>query len=297
VSAIDGSTYGSKMPRADWGFIGSVKFPCPEPAAQERIANFLDDKTARIDALISEKERLVERFVEYRQSIATTVVTQGVPGEHTEFCQHSFLGSIPACWIAGKFRHYVQFRSGQVDPEAELYLDMPLIAPNHVESGTGRLIETQSAREQAAESGKYWCDAGDVIYSKIRPALRKTVLAPCDCLCSADMYPLKGRGGLTNGYLFWYLLSEPFSTFAVQESARVAMPKLNRETLADAFVPLPSPEEQERIVAYITAKVAAIDLVVENAEDHIARLCEYRTSMISAAVTGQLDVSTSTELV
>jgi type I restriction enzyme S subunit len=263
----------------------------PPVETQEEISNFLDDKSTRIDALIAEKERLVERILEYRQSVATTAVTQGVPGEHLDLVPHSFLGSIPKTWKAGKFRHYVQFRSGQVDPEADSYLDMPLIAPNHIESGTGRLIEVQSAREQAAESGKYWCDSGDVIYSKIRPALRKATLAPFDCLCSADMYPLKGQSGLSNSFLFWYLLSEPFSNFAVQESVRVAMPKLNRETLAGAFVPLPSPEEQERIVAYIEEKVGAIDQVVENAKVHIFRLREYRSSLISAAVTGQLDVS------
>jgi type I restriction enzyme, S subunit len=263
----------------------------PQTADQERIANFLDDKTARIDALIAEKERLVERILEYRQSVATTAVTQGVPGEHLDLVPHSFLGPIPKSWRAGKFRHYVQFRSGQVDPEADSYLDMPLIAPNHIESGTGRLIEIQSSRDQAAESGKYWCDSGDVIYSKIRPALRKATLAPFDCLCSADMYPLKGQSGLSNSYLFWYLLSEPFSNFAVQESVRVAMPKLNRETLAGAFVPLPPPEEQDRIVSFIEEKISAIDQVVENAKEHLTRLREYRSSLISAAVTGQLDIT------
>jgi type I restriction enzyme, S subunit len=281
--------YGAKLLNQE--LIRSADILLPPPDEQEQIANFLDDKTARIDALIAEKERLVERILEYRQSVATTAVTQGVPGEHLDLVPHSFLGPIPKSWRAGKFRHYVQFRSGQVDPEADSYLDMPLIAPNHIESGTGRLIEIQSSRDQAAESGKYWCDSGDVIYSKIRPALRKATLAPFDCLCSADMYPLKGQSGLSNSYLFWYLLSEPFSNFAVQESVRVAMPKLNRETLAGAFVPLPPPEEQDRIVSFIEEKISAIDQVVENAKEHLTRLREYRSSLISAAVTGQLDIT------
>ena len=263
----------------------------PKSAEQESIANFLDEQTARIDALIAEKAALVERLGEYRQSSVTTAVTTGLPGEHRELDAHPFLGVIPSCWSAGKFRHYVQFKSGQVDPELEKYSQLMLIAPNHVESGTGRLLTLESASQQAAESGKYWCDAGDVIYSKIRPGLRKATIAPHDCLCSADMYPLKGVGGLTNKYLFWYLLSEPFSDFAIQESTRVAMPKLNRETLADAVVPLPTREEQARIVAFIHAKVAAVDSVIEHASMHIDRLREYRSSLISAAVTGQIDIN------
>ncbi|WP_341650120.1 restriction endonuclease subunit S [Thauera humireducens] len=170
------------------------------------------------------------------------------------------------------------------------YADMALIAPNHVEAGTGRLLFTETAAEQSAVSGKYWCDEGDVIYSKIRPALRKTVVAPFDCLCSADMYPLKGVGSLSNEYLFWYLLSEPFSDFAVQESQRVAMPKLNRETLADAAIPLPSVEEQLEIVEFLKRKTASVDSLAEHTGGHISRLREYRSSLISAAVTGQLDI-------
>ena len=286
VAHSDGVSYPAINPT----LLGNLPVAVPPLTKQECIANFLDDKTARIDALIAEKEELVERLFEYRLSVATSAITQGLPGAHTEFVVHPFLGSIPKNWRTGKFRHYVQFRSGQVDPEDAQYSSMPLIAPNHIESGSGRLLGTETALEQAAESGKYWCDAGDVIYSKIRPALRKATIAPFDCLCSADMYPLKGHMGLTNEFLFWYLLSEPFSVFAVQESVRVAMPKLNRETLANAAVPLPPYAEQLAIVSYIREKTASVDSVIEHATEHIARLREYRSSLISAAVTGQMEL-------
>jgi type I restriction enzyme S subunit len=290
LSMTDESAHGTKALRTDqWS---NLPVPVPTPEVQTAIANFLDEQTARIDTLIAEKEQLVERLDEYRMSVATTTVTQGLPGVHKRFVSDRFLGALPTAWRAGRFRHYVQFRSGQVDPEEGEFSGMVLIAPNHIEARTGRLLQTETASEQAAESGKYWCDAGDVIYSKIRPGLRKATMAPFDCLCSADMYPLKGVGPLTNRYLFWYLLSEPFSDFAVQESMRVAMPKLNRETLADAVVPLPPPDEQARIVAYVEEAVGSIDSVIEHARVHIARLREYRSSLISATVTGQLDIST-----
>ena len=288
VGAMTGAGGLKRVP--DW-FVRDYKASWPSTTEQERIANFLDEKTARIDALIAEKCALVDRLKEYRQSVATSAVMHGIPGAHNEFTHHPFLGKIPKHWKTGKFRHYVHFRSGQVDPESAEYSGMVLVAPNHIESGTGRLLDTESAAEQAAISGKYWCDAGDVIYSKIRPGLRKVVVAPFDCLCSADMYPLKGLESLTNQYLFWYLLSEPFSVFAVQESMRVAMPKLNRETMADAVVPLPSRAEQAQIVHYVQSAITAIDSVALPALEHIDRLREYRSSLISAAVTGQLDIS------
>jgi type I restriction enzyme, S subunit len=270
--------------------VAQFKVPLPPRDEQARISRFLDETILRIDALIAEKTRLVARLGEYRKSIATTAVTQGLPGIHSEFVTHPFLGPIPVAWQIGKFRHYVQVKSGQVDPENDAYRTMPLIAPNHIESGTGRLLNTETALEQSAESGKYWCDAGDVIYSKIRPGLRKATIAPFDCLCSADMYPLKAKIPLTNKYLFWYLLSEPFSVFAEQESMRVAMPKLNRETIADAVIPLPHPQEQAAIVKHIEGTVTGVDSVIGHAAEHIDRLHEYRSSLISAAVTGQLAI-------
>lgn len=290
---VGAMTGAGGLKRVPDDFTRNFEAPWPRPAEQERIANFLDEKTERIDALIAEKELLLERIAEYRRSLVSSAVTEGIPGRHSEFTPQPFLGYVPNMWRVGRFRHYVQVRSGQVDPENEAYSGMVLIAPNHIESGTGRLLSTETATEQAAESGKYWCDAGDVIYSKIRPALRKTTIAPFDCLCSADMYPLKGAGALSNEYLFWYLLSEPFSDFAVQESMRVAMPKLNRETLADAAIPLPSPEEQLEIVEYIKRSTKAVDSVAEHVSEHIDRLREYRSSLISAAVTGQLDLDAS----
>lgn len=199
--------------------------------------------------------------------------------------EDGFLGRVSAGWRTGAFRHYVIVREGQVDPQDTSVADMTLIAPNHVESSTGRLLQTESASEQGAESGKYWCDAGDVIYSKIRPALRKVAIAPHDCLCSADMYPLKGTNGLSNRFLYWYLLSEPFSDFALQESARVAMPKLNRETLAAATLPLPSPGEQERIANFLDEKTARIDALIAEKEALFVRLTDYQHSYASRLMT------------
>ncbi|EQD80879.1 restriction modification system DNA specificity subunit, partial [mine drainage metagenome] len=172
-----------------------------------------------------------------------------------------WLGEIPAHWETSKFTWSVFIIEGQVDPEVDPYVNMPLIAPNHVESGTGRLLSTETAADQGAISGKYLCRRGDVIYSKIRPALRKATLAVEDCLCSADMYPLRSREGMQPEFLLLFLLSEPFSTWAVLESNRVAMPKINREALSDIRIPVPPPDEQLGIARHIAEETAKLDRV------------------------------------
>ncbi len=148
----------------------------------------------------------------------------------------------------------------------------------------------ETAEEQGAESGKYLCDAGDVIYSKIRPALQKACIAPQGCLTSADMYPLKTSGRLSPDFLLFFLLSEQFSALAVMESERVAMPKVNRDTLGAIPLAIPPRAEQDKICNYVSEVTNGIDALANKANLSIELMQERRSALISAAVTGQIDV-------
>jgi type I restriction enzyme S subunit len=144
--------------------------------------------------------------------------------------------------------------SGQADPTADAYRDLPLIAPNHIESGTGRILAIETARDQNALSGKYAFDAGVVLYSKIRPSLIKATIAPCKGLCSADMYALTARQSIRADYLLEIVLSDRFTQFAVSGSMRTGIPKLNRDHLARYRCNVPALTEQD----YYLGKVAKI---------------------------------------
>ncbi len=200
-----------------------------------------------------------------------------------------WLGEVPEHWRASRFQRCVDVAEGQVDPETSNFSNMPLIAPNHVESGTGRLLDLETAADQGAESGKYLCRAGDVVYSKIRPALRKVCIAPEDCLCSADMYPLRSHSGLTNRFLFWLILSEQFSAVAVLESGRVAMPKINRESLKAIGLAIPPVDEQTMIANALDRETQKIDALVSEQQRLIELLQEKRQAVISHAVTKGLN--------
>lgn len=164
----------------------------------------------------------------------------------------------PEGWTVERLLDLVSIRSGLIDPKLAQYRDMPLIAPDHIESGTGRLLEVRSAREQGAISGKYLVDPGDIIYSKIRPYLMKVHRAEFPALCSADMYALKPRSGADGRFVLNLLLGRDFTNYAVGESMRSGIPKINREGLAGYEVPVPPHPEQEMIG---TALGDASDLV------------------------------------
>lgn len=207
------------------------------------------------------------------------------PYPHYKESEIEWLGEIPVHWEIVKFSRTVKIQQGQIDPTDPEYSEMILVAPNHVESGTGRLIATETASEQAAESGKYWCAKGSVIYSKIRPALRKATIAQTDCLCSADMYPLDGAPRFLNGYLLWFILSDQFSGWSVLESDRVAMPKINRVTLNELRLPAPLPFEQFVIADFLDSETSRINRLVAKKRNLIKKLEEKRTALISRTVT------------
>ncbi|MEJ6655862.1 MAG: hypothetical protein QNL70_07635 [Pseudomonas sp.] len=263
----------------------------PAEGEQQLITAHLDRETARIDALIEKKTRFIQLLREKRQALITHAVTKGLnPNVKVKDSGVEWLGEVPEHWAVLSFQRCVFIAEGQVDPEKSPYREMVLLAPNHIESGSGLLLLTETAEEQNAESGKYLCQKGDVVYSKIRPALRKVCIAPDLSLCSADMYPMRGHSGMSNQFLFWFLLSEPFSAFAVLEADRVAMPKINRESLNSVQLPRPPINEQMGIVTWVAKSTARLDNLRAKTERSINLLKERRSALITAAVTGQIDL-------
>lgn len=203
----------------------------------------------------------------------------------------TWLGEVPEHWEVVQFRRCVHIAEGQVDPATPTFSSLALIAPNHIESGTGKLLAIETADAQGAVSGKYLCNAGDVLYSKIRPALRKVCIAPLECLCSADMYPLRPYSGLSGRFLKFQLLSDQFSALAVLESERVAMPKINRETLNEVALVRPPLQEQKSVADFLDRETFHIDALVAEQEHLIELLREKRQAVISHDVTKGLDSS------
>ena len=248
----------------------------PNTETQKAIADFLDRETARIDQLIEKKQRLMEVLGE---GLAALLEEATTPGEKI------FDEMIPFRWVC-------RITEGQVDPTESCWASKPLIAPNHIQSGTGRLLKIETAEEQGAISGKYAYPTGTVLYSKIRPALAKACIAPQAGMCSADMYPILPDRRLLPEFLLMQLLSRKFTDWATLESMRVAMPKINRETLGNYRLWIPDRETQTRLAARYQAAKATREPVSDKVSASISRLREFRTALITAAVTGQIDVAT-----
>lgn len=269
------------------------RFAFPPSEEQRAIADFLDRETERIDALVAKKQRLIELLQEKRTALVSHFVTKGLdPDVPMKDSGVEWLGRIPSHWRWLTFGRCCTIVKGQVDPTVEPFAEMVLIAPDSIESGTGRILKCETAEEQGAISGKYVGLPGDVFYSKIRPALAKACLVGDAWLCSADMYSVRASRSMTAEYLLLWLLSRPFTMFAVLESMRVAMPKVNRDTLGASPLPVPPLSEQRAIVEVMHEEAKRIDSIVAGVRAADSRVKEYRCALITAAVTGQIDVRT-----
>lgn len=291
VDEVVARSVGVSYPAVNASDVGNIPCPLLSLDRQRAIVGFLDRETARIDALIEKKRRQIELLHEKRSALISHAVTKGLdPNAPMKDSGIDWLGEMPAKWTVKRLKHVVLIRGGQVDPRIDEYSSMPLIAPNHVESRTGRLLDQETAEDQGAISGKYLFKSGDVLYSKIRPELAKACIAPADGLCSADMYAMVPKPGHSARYVLYLLLSDAFTKLAVDESMRVAMPKINREDLGELRLPVAPESEQADMVEYLSSRTGAIDRLLAKVNLSIDRLRECRTALISAAVTGKIDV-------
>lgn len=292
---IDRMSHGSIMSGLSSNIVRRLRVPVPPLPEQRRIAEILDT----VDVAIQQTDALIAKLKQMKAGLLHDLLTRGLdehgqlrdPVAHPEQFRETPLGEVPVDWEIDNLMNRVSLPSGQLDPRREPHCSWPLIAPDHIESNTGRLIGVQTAEEQGAISGKYGFQPGDVLYSKIRPYLRKAVLAGRRGLCSADMYPLRPGPGVVPRFLLALILGEDFSRFATAVSMRSGFPKINREELREYATAFPRHEEQERIAAALEAADARIN----DEEMYRAKIELVKKGLMNDLLTGRVRVEVAEE--
>ena len=297
VEAVNGSTYGSKMPRADWSFVGAVHVPCPARSEQTRIANFLDEQTARIDALIAEKERLAQALVEQAFSRTYDLVTRGLGSGRMVATHVSWLRELPAHWSAPRIKHVARLESGHTpDKKVAAYwvnCDIPWVSLND----TSRLLEVDYITETTFNINQLGIEnssarilpRGTVFFSR-DATIGRCGIAAREMACSQHFIGWVCGDKLLPEYLLHVLRSMTMELDRVTMGA--TLKTIGMDDVKALCMPLPPIDEQRLIVAAIVENRARCQELERHTRAFIETLREYRASLISAAVTGQLDIST-----
>ena len=183
-----------------------------------------------------EKQKLIKEGKIKKQKALPAITENEIPFD------------IPESWEWVRFSDVIEIESNLVNPED--YKDYLQIGPDCIEKGTGKLIKKRTVKDAGIVSPNHLFFEGQIIYSKIRPNLRKVVLAPADGLCSADMYPLATK--LNHQFLIYYMLTDVFTSSVLTSDTRALLPKVNQKQLNKVLIPIPPLKEQDRIQEKVT---------------------------------------------
>ena len=303
VSIVDGSTFGSKMPRASWDFVGALPLPLPPCDEQVAITAFLDAETVKIDALVEEQRRLIELLKEKRQAVISQAVTKGLdPNAPMKDSGLEWLGRVPAHWDIAAVNYRYEVLLGKMLDEKRIsgehlapYLrnvDVQWDRINCVDLPQMDFTGDDLQRYSLAQGDLLVCEGGDVG----RAAIWQAELD--ECYYQKALHRLRRRSSTRDHARFMFYILRMATALGVFESngGKSTIAHLTAEALRRYRFAFPPCGEQEEIVALLDAQIRALDALVVEAESATLLLQERRAALISAAVTGKIDVRDSTDL-
>ena len=268
----------------------------PPLDTQRRIARFLDEKTARIDGLIEKKRALLDRLAEKRQVLITCAVTKGLdPDAPMKASGIDWIGDIPAHWDTQRLDRLTEprrpIRYGIVLPGPHVDDGVPIIKGGDVRPDRLNL-DTLSRTTQEIDAAHFRSRlrAGDIIYS-IRGSFGDVELLPPE-LDGINLTQDAARIAPVNEVdREWLLLTLKSDAVLMQLAAGAigaTIKGINIRDLRRAILPLPPRDEQVALKLWLNDRVAEIDRLGDLILNSGMLLEEYRATLITAAVTGQL---------
>jgi type I restriction enzyme S subunit len=296
ISLIDGSTYGAKMPRASWAFIGALTIPLPPPAEQRAIASFLDRECGKIDALVAEQERLIALLKEKRQAVISHAVTKGLdPNAPMKDGGVAWLGQVPAHWEVKRLKQYAgDVTVGVVVTPSQYYADdgVPALRSLNVREMAINLENLVYFDGEASKAlTKSMLRTDDIVAIRTgKPGTTAVVPPELDGANCIDLIVIRRSSHFVSRFLAYLMNSTTFQVQYAEGSAGALQQHFNIETAGNLRVALPPVEEQAAIVTFLDRACGKLDTLITEAERAIALLKERRAALISAAVTGKIDV-------
>lgn len=297
---------GSTIPTMTQNGIGKLPFPYPPLPEQIAIAGFLDRKTGRIDTLVAKKRRLVSLLKEQRSALISHAVTRGLPEAaahefglkpHTRFKDSGieWLGEVPDEWDVLPLRRLIMFvKTGNTPNGAEEHHfeenGFNWFSPSDFSDAVYLGTSNRSLSQDGKSEVRIFPEM-TVMLVGIGATIGKVGLAIVESSCNQQINAIIPNGRLESIFATYYL--KTMRDFIVKCGKFTTMPIINQDETKNLIVTVPSLSEQTAIATYLDSETSKINQLVEKVEAAIARLQEYRTALITDAVTGKIDVRES----
>lgn len=275
-----------------------IPCPLPPPTEQQVIAAFLDRETAKIDALVAEQEQLITLLKEKRQAVMSHAVTKGLdPSVPMKDSGVEWLGEVPAHWSITPVKHLGRLKGGAGFPHSEQGVEGEELCFYKVgalgqSSSTGYLTDSENtvSRETANALGAFIFPKETLVFAKVGAALflgRVRALPADACLDNNMMGLVVDEERHAPAFVRYAMSLVRFDLIANPG----AVPSLNEGQIGNYVLACPpSKAEQGDIAAFLDRATVQLEGLLAQTESVIATLQERRSALISAAVTGQIDV-------
>jgi type I restriction enzyme, S subunit len=282
--------------------IGAVTVPTAPFDEQQAIADFLDRETVKIDTLVEKKERLIELLQEKRTALITNAVTKGLnPDVPMKESGIEWLGKIPEHWTAVPFKTLLTGNDSGVwgdDPDGESDTLVLRSTEQNID-GSWRIDDPAWRKLGKREKNEALLSEGDLVVTKSSGSqlhigktsyVDKQVAALGFCF-SNFMQRLRLKTGNASR-LYWHLMNSPVcrQQLVFLSTTTTGLGNLNGRIIGAVTVPTAPFDEQQAIADFLDRETVKIDALIDKVQEAIERLKEYRTALISAAVTGKIDV-------
>jgi type I restriction enzyme S subunit len=278
--------------------IGNIGCPIPSQDEKRIIANFLDHETAKIDTLIAKQQGLIKLLKEKRQAVISHAVTKGLnPNVPMRDSGVVWLGDVPAHWDVVPLKHLcVLLKDGTHLPPARVDVGVPLLSVRNIIDGKFVFRDDDSnisETEYLKLCKSFIPRRGDVVLAIVGGTIGKVAIiddmSEFHVQRSVAIFRVE-ESVMTHEGLANIIGSSNFQSLLWENVGFSAQPGIYLGTLANFRFPVPPIQEQVEINKYCNLKVAHIDVLIEKAASAVHLIQERRTALISAAVTGKIDV-------
>lgn len=274
--------------------------PVPSPAEQSRIATFLDERCAKIDEAIARHDALIKKLDDYRKAVITEAVTKGVRGKRgMKESGVVWIKEIPSDWTYKPLKAIFTFGKGLSITKANLVeKGFPVISYGqvHAKYNSGVSVCDELIRYVSKDD---ICESSLVKKNDLIFADTSEDLEGCgNCVYIDTDYPIYGgyhtivlnsRSEQSNKFIAYLVKTDDWRFQLRRQLTEVKLYSVSQKVLKNTTVILPTPAEQQEIVAYLDEKCAAIDAAKEHHAQLMAKLEEYKKSLIYYAVTGKIE--------
>ncbi len=289
----DLSSFGSTIQHLYQNVFERFAFPIPSPEEQSAIAAFLDRETAKIDALVAEQERLIALLKEKRQAVISHAVTKGLdPTVPMKDSGIEWLGEVPAHWEVKRIRHFADVLRGKFthrprnDP-AFYDGEFPFVQTGDI-TGSSRYIVgfKQTLNERGISVSKVF-PKGTLVMA-IAANIGDVAILDFPAYFPDSIVGLVPKIGVDLMFLY-YLMVGMKQPMLMNATVSTQM-NLNVDQICSLISACPPVEEQVQIVSHLDNELEKIDRLTAEAQQAVELLKERRSALISAAVTGKIDV-------